>query len=39
MTDLDAIINQSMNGGGKNFKLKEKDISALLKQAREIFME
>ena len=37
--DVDAIIHQALHSGGKNMKVKEKDISTLLKLAREIFME
>jgi serine/threonine-protein phosphatase PP1 catalytic subunit len=37
--DVDQIIKDAVNGGGKNFKIKEKDISTLLKASREIFME
>ena len=37
--DTDNIINQLINSKGKNVKLKEKDISVLLKTARDIFME
>jgi len=37
--DVDGIINSMINSGGKNVKIKEKDISTLCKVAREIFME
>ena len=37
--DVDAIINSMIHSGGKNVKVKEKDISTLCKVAREIFME
>ena len=37
--DVDNMINQLINSGGKNVKLKEKDISTLCKLTREIFME
>ena len=37
--DVDAIINMMIHSGGKNVKMKEKDISTLCKVAREIFME
>ena len=37
--DVDSIINQLINSAGKNVKIKEKDISALCKTAREVFME
>ncbi len=37
--DVDAIINMALNSGGKNMKIKEKDISTLLKVSREVFME
>ena len=37
--DVDAIINSMIHSGGKNVKIKEKDISTLCKVAREIFME
>ena len=37
--DVDAIINQLINSGGRHVKIKEKDISHLCKIAREIFME
>ena len=37
--DVDAIINQMINSGGRNVKIREKDISMLCKITREIFME
>ena len=37
--DVDAIINQMINSGGRNVKIREKDISLLCKICREIFME
>ena len=37
--DVDSIINSMIHSGGKNVKIKEKDISTLCKVAREIFME
>ena len=37
--DVDAIINQMINSGGRNVKIREKDISLLCKMTREIFME
>ena len=37
--DVDAIINQMINSGGRNVKIREKDISLLCKITREIFME
>lgn len=37
--DVDSIIQQFTNSGGKNVKIKEKDISTLCKLAREVFME
>ena len=37
--DVDNIINSMIHSGGKNVKMKEKDISTLCKVAREIFME
>ena len=37
--DVDAIINMMIHSGGKNVKMKEKDISTLCKVSREIFME
>ena len=37
--DVDAIINQMINSGGRNVKMREKDISLLCKISREIFME
>ena len=37
--DVDAIINQMINSGGRNVKIREKDISHLCKITREIFME
>ena len=37
--DVDAIINQLINSGGRNVKIKEKDVSLLCKISREIFME
>ena len=37
--DVDSIINSLIHSGGKNVKIKEKDISTLCKAAREIFME
>lgn len=37
--DVDNIIQQFTNSGGKNVKLKEKDISTLCKLSREVFME
>ena len=37
--DVDGIINQLINSGGRNVKIKEKDVSLLCKIAREIFME
>ena len=37
--DVDSIINQLINSGGRTVKIKEKDISILCKVAREIFME
>ena len=37
--DVDSLINQLINSGGKSVKIKEKEISSLCKIAREIFME
>lgn len=37
--DVDAIINQMIHSGGKNVKIKDKDIYTLCKVTREIFME
>lgn len=37
--DVDSIINQMINSGGRNVKIREKDISLLCKITREIFME
>ena len=37
--DLDGIINQLINSGGKKITIKEKDVSLLCKTAREVFME
>ena len=37
--DVDSIINQMINSGGRNVKIREKDISLLCKLTREIFME
>ena len=37
--DVDSIINQMINSGGRNVKMREKDISLLCKISREIFME
>jgi len=37
--EVDSIINQLINSGGRNVKIREKDISLLCKIAREIFME
>lgn len=37
--DLDSIINQLINSGGKKVTIKEKDVSQLCKTAREVFME
>ena len=37
--DCDTLINQLINSGGRNVKIREKDISLLCKIAREIFME
>lgn len=36
---MESIINQYTNSGGKNVKIKEKDISTLCKLSREVFME
>ena len=37
--DVDSIINQMINSGGRNVKIREKDISLLCKLTREIFMD
>ena len=37
--DIDAIINQLINSGGKKVNIKEKDVSLLCKSARDVFME
>lgn len=37
--DIDGLINQLINSGGKKGNIKEKDISILCKQARDVFME
>ena len=37
--DVDNIINQMINSGGRTVKIREKDVSLLCKITREIFME
>ena len=37
--DVDNIINQMINSGGRTVKIREKEISMLCKITREIFME
>ena len=37
--NIDVIINWLVDSGGRNVKIKEKDISLLIKMAREVFME
>ena len=36
--NIDEIINTLIQSGGKSQKIKEKDVSALCRQTREIFM-
>lgn len=40
--DIDQVINQLISSGannGKKLVIKEKDVSAICKQAKDIFME
>ena len=37
--NIDDVINILVQSGGKNVKIKEKDVSLLCRLTREIFME
>jgi serine/threonine-protein phosphatase PP1 catalytic subunit len=37
--NIDEMINTLIKSGGKSQKFKEKDVSALCKQCREVFMQ
>jgi serine/threonine-protein phosphatase PP1 catalytic subunit len=37
--NIDEVINVLTQSGGKNVKIKEKEVSMLCKMTREIFME
>ena len=37
--NIDDVINVLVQSGGKNVKIKEKDVSLLCRLTREIFME
>lgn len=36
--NVDSLINQLLQSAGKNVKIKEKDVSMLCRQTRDIFM-
>ena len=37
--NIDDVINVLVQSGGRNVKIKEKDVSLLCRLTREIFME